>query len=301
MPRNNPSRSTKRSIYFYSLRHRITDLPFSARDIGQLGNLLRQMRQPPYMQIEDDNVLCGWIDPAQGNPIKFRLGLTRRSALPFTERAGTLTPLALRPDEGISEITHLCLFPQSVAGIEFNFYGPRQNRVADYIYEKTGLPIKFVPLLNPQAAEELQNFNGLKSFELQIESEKLTELIQANASMRDILENVEDYNGLHTLEIRVAVKPRSEDVLDNRFLVAARQIYARLNGRQDLRKFKVKGVSNNFDHAKEIDLLSEYIVSSQQVLKSDARSRSIDTTSAFAAILRSHTELGEQINGALGR
>src|SRR5207237_6553911 len=104
------------------------DIEAAARDIGRL----RFTPGARYMERPDGHLMAVWTMSIPGQT-RLCIGLIRRSGLPRVEQAGEVSPLTITPDQGLVEQTHLVFFARGVVGAEFNFYGPRPSRLADYL------------------------------------------------------------------------------------------------------------------------------------------------------------------------
>jgi hypothetical protein len=106
---------------------------------------LQKLEGLPFRYAEDggryvtsgDADQCVWVDEV-GDICKLRFANVQRNALPLAEAGGQLTDLNLADDAGIYEVSHLCIFPDGIVGVEFNFYGPRPSRLAPYLHRSVG-------------------------------------------------------------------------------------------------------------------------------------------------------------------
>lgn len=296
--------SVRRTIYFYELQDRHTEQCIQGYQILRLVSLLVGVignASQAYMSIEDSDVVRVWIDESQAFPLRLKFGVTRRTSLPPTERAGVLADLNLPPDQGLSELIHCVFYENAIVGIEFNFYGPRPSKLAAYIQEKTSMLVKFVPLVSRRAAEQLARYNSLSLFQLKVKSVVLDEVRQASETVAGLLENIADYNGVETIEIRVGTRARTDDVLDGRILRGIRSFVRNFTEWGSVKKMTVKGTDGETGRDVEIDLLSEHLMSQQQVVRIGERSRAVQSESAYGAIDAAARELHREIMAAIGR
>src|SRR4051794_34013928 len=113
-----PDRSrieAKRNVYFFRPDAGADE---TGRQIAvDFHGLLDTLRRLPfrtaggrYFVQSDGNILCGWVDVANGDVARMRFALIRKNALPQSEFEGELKDLLLGDDEGICETTHVCFF-----------------------------------------------------------------------------------------------------------------------------------------------------------------------------------------------
>lgn len=300
---NARSRNLSRSIYFYEIQDRYTDMPVQPAQLQRLVGDIRLVSQSQnaYMNLDNGDVARIWVEPVARFPFRLKFGVTRRTGLPPTERAGILNDLRLQPDEGLSELVHCVVFSNSVLGFEFNSYGPRPSRMANYLSDKTEHQVKFVSLIRQNAAETLARYDSLSNVHIKVRSNVIDEVRQANETVGALLANIAEYNGIGNIELRIGTRPRSDDILDGRILRGIRAMFARFNLWEDVKKFSLKGTELETGRDVELDLLSEHIISKQQVVRVGDRSRAVQSESAYLAIERASNELGDEINRALGR
>ena len=183
--------TVERKIYFYrvdlGLDHDGSPLPFDpfpALDtIGQLPFAIGPTGR--YEEEGDGNVIC--ILPSDENyRPELRFCRVRRVGLPQLEREGNITDLDIRPDEGLLEPTHVAFFPNNVAGIEYNHFGPRASRLGGYINRKTlrTFPsIQLQPLLRRDIGRLLDGFTEIRLLEFRIRPSYIDTVRQADESL----------------------------------------------------------------------------------------------------------------------
>ena len=113
---------------------------------------------------------------------RLRMGLIRRSGLPRVEDAGRVLPLAIASTQGLVEQTHLVFFDKGIVGGEFNFYGPRPSRLADYLEQKVPhFPrISLDILLNRDSTEQLAHLRDVRLIDLRLRKDYVDVLADAD-------------------------------------------------------------------------------------------------------------------------
>ncbi len=131
---------------------------------------------------------CAWIDEVGEicEICEIRFANVRRNALPQAEAAGELTDLVLADDAGICEVSHLCIFPDGIVGIEFNFYGPRPSRLAPYLRRAVGddcPEFKLEALLRQDVAAVLQRKKAVRKLDLNVRRPYIAVIEEADVSL----------------------------------------------------------------------------------------------------------------------
>ena len=201
LPVTTPSRGrrkadvAKRSIYFFRIDGGAGEdgVPINV----DLHPALQKLDGLPFRPAGDggryvtsgDADQCVWIDEV-GEICKFRFANVRRNALPLAEVGGQLTDLNLADEDGIYEVSHLCIFPDGIAGIEFNFYGPRPSRLAQYLRRAVGEDcpeFTLEALLRQDVAAVLSCKKAVRKLDLSVRRPYINVIEEANASLGSAL------------------------------------------------------------------------------------------------------------------
>lgn len=128
---------------------------------------------------------CVWVDRVS-DVCELRFANVRRNALPQAEADGHLSDLDLADNAGICEVSHLCVFPDGIVGVEFNFYGPRPSRLAPYLQRVVGgdcPEFALEALLRQDVAAVLQRKKAIRKLDLNIRRPYISVVEEANASL----------------------------------------------------------------------------------------------------------------------
>jgi hypothetical protein len=250
----------------------------------------------------DGAVTCCWVDrvqPAQ----RLRIGDVRRRYLPRVEEQGVLSDLPIRPLAGIAEEVHVVFFENNIVGSEFNFYGPRISRLRRYLAVKTsdaGVVPYFEPLLRNDIREQLGHMEDVRLFDLKIRSSWIETVRRANAELGAAFDA--GARAGHAEEIEIVLKSRaySRQPIARRLLGAAQRLVAADGVRTEALRFNFKGLSQESGRVETMDLLSDKLISKQEIVLANERTRTLDSESAYAAIQRAYSELRDDLERAAG-
>ncbi len=304
MVRRNPGRpnTVERTIYFYKLAAgnghpeiKYEDLIKATEEI----NNLQWDADGRYMEIADGDSICAWCDQMRPQ-IRLKLGVKRKNALPDIEDRGNLTPLDLDDNAGLSEATHIVIFPNGIIGVEFNFYGPRVQRLKNYFEMKTGIEsISIQMLLRRDVEQALEKFRNLSILHFRLRRADADLLREADegglgAGFKATIEQLQA--PLVELVLRSPVYSRT--TLVNPFLNLAKALAKHPKTRETFDILKVKGYNEETHRSEELDLLKDALISSQYIIKQGPRRRSLNSQNVYEAINTAYTQLREDIERA---
>jgi len=265
----------------------INGLPFTLGDYNS--------RYLPY----DGNDLAMFVDEI-GPTIDGRMAIVRRALLPDVEQQGVLAPLTIPTEAGLAEVTHFVYYPQQkVIGIEFNFFGPRPSRIADYLQKKSnGLAnlINLTPILRLDVEEQLERIGEVALIQLEAHNNAISIIKDLDDNLGSAFEAAGRASEAETIEIILRKKRYSKEGFSfplnfDRLLGVLR----RNETRELFKKLKVRAENLQSEQVENFDLLADKMIISMQVARTGPRSRAIDTTSMYKAIKQAYHELEEQI------
>jgi hypothetical protein len=306
-----PSRSrrrvdtAKRSIYFFRIDGGAGEdgVPIYV----DLHPTLQKLDGLPFRPVEDggryvasgDADQCVWVDEV-GEICKIRFANIRRNALPLAEVGGQLTDLNLADEAGIYEVSHLCIFPDGIVGMEFNFYGPRPSRLAPYLRRAVGEDcpeFTLEALLRQDVAAVLSRQKAVRKLDLNIRQPYITVITQANASLGSALRAAETASRADCVGVYLEPEPYQRRNLDGGILDMLRQLVRRSDLRENARTLRVTVVDQE-DRTEEIDLLRDELISVKKILRQHGRTRVLLGDDAYAKIMDAHTERLDDLSAA---
>jgi len=292
----------ERKIHFYRTEP-ITDLDgspeeFDARAaLRQIGELSFE-EGDRYLNVEDGQAIACWPEQGSGPP-RLRLGTVRRSALPQIERVGRLRQLRVPAGSGLLEAVHVVFFPRGIVGVDFNFYGPRLSRLAEYFARKgMGGHVEFAPLLRQDVAEQLEDLRDIRMLRLRARVGLAPAMSRASRSLSDAFEAAQRVGQVDDVELVIRSRPRSRRSLGDRVFNGVKRLARTPQVREEASKFIVRGLSEESGRVQEIDVLRDHFIAVRRIVRLNVRSRALDPTSAFEEIIAAHQELRSELEAA---
>jgi hypothetical protein len=253
-----------------------------------------------YLEFEADMFSCCWMDRNQANH-RIRFSTIRRSGLPQVEAGGTLTPLRIPANSGLAEQIHVVFFPNAIVGSDFNFYGPRMNRLAFYLGQRAGLndpAISFDPLLRQDVMAELNKLQDIRMLHMKIRAPYTAIVAQADRDLGSTFDAARRATNAEELEIILRMRPYSRESLAARIGRPIRTLLGRPDARTEMSQFKVKGLNRETRKVDLIDLLNDELISTKQIVRQGERTRALDADAAYGAIEQSYQELRRELEAA---
>lgn len=294
--------TVERRIQFYRVSVRPeSDGSLREFDAAEAAKAIGELAFTPggrYMDRPGGNALAIWPMSVPGQT-RLGIGVIRRLGLPRIEDAGQVLPLSIAPNQGLVEQTHLVFFEKGIVGAEFNFYGPRPQRLADYLQEK--LPafpaISLDVLLNRDATEQIKHLRDVRLIDLKLRKDYVDVLSEANESIPGALRAVLD--GVEAGTIEVVIRPPARHSLAQSALGIIRSLGGNSRVHEGAERFRVRGVDDRTDEVGTMDLLHDQLVVSRRVVRQDLRYRGIDAESMFEQINVAYDAVKDQLHDLL--
>lgn len=281
------ARSVARKVYFFDLADKAEFLPLMEACVTLIADLPfnDQGRYLPTSQ--DENVLVLFVTSAS-YPIKLQFGRIRRSDLPLIENAGQISPLKIAQGAGILDWSHLVLFEDGILAAEFNRDAPRIARLGEYLYfkGKNTLPTaaKFRPLFQRAILKELEAFETVTVLEIEAPTIEAENLAQADRHIGQAFQACRKAG--HVKKARLVLKSSVNPTSDLKSL--AKKLFGNPRSRESITNLKIWGRTDS--GRKPLDLLENYLISTEQFVKIDGPSRAINPDDAFRVLHRAYLE-----------
>lgn len=307
-----PSRRThqrpqvERKIYFYrtdvGLDEAGRPIPFNPVPV------LRHLQGLPftddglYWDAGDGHDTCCWVDVASSRG-RLRFGNVRRSGLPQVERAGEIGALGIPASAGLLEQVHVLFFPHNIVGSEFNFYGPRLSRLSRYFATKangTCPPVTFQALLRQDVMEQIDRLADIRLLHLKIHASYAAVVAQADQDLGSAFEAAARAGQAEELEIVLRPRAHSRRSLSDRLLQTVRRLTQGRELRQESTHFSIRGLDSETGRVETVDILKDQLISKKRIILENARTRALDSESAYLAIDAAYNELRDQLHAAAG-
>lgn len=244
--------------------------------------------------------LCTWVDEV-GNTSKLRFAVVRRNALPQTEADGVLTDLELDQNAGLCETSHMCVFPEGIVGVEFNFYGPRASRFPYYLHRivPSDCPdFSLEALLRQDVVAELARKRAVRKMTLHVRRSYIDVIRSADTSLGAALRAAENASNADCVGIYLEPEPYQRRNLADTILNFIRAMAGRSDLRDNTRTFKATVIDQKTGEADEIDLLKDELISEKKILKQHDRTRVLDSGDAYNKIAEAFDERREDLLAA---
>lgn len=305
-PAVRPHRSrykVKRNIYFYrpdagASEHGRREIDFSSL-LGKLDALdFSRAPNGRYAVQDNGDLLCAWVDQAE-NIGRMRFGLVRKNALPQSELGGKLKDLRLAEDEGICETAHLCFFPESIIGVEFNYFGPRVQRLPQYL-SRVVRADKFAmeALLRDDMAEQLGRKMALRRLTLRVRRSYIAQIAEADKSLGDALAAAERVSDAECIGIILEPEPYQRVNLHERLLSAVRNLVSLPEMRSNVRQLEVDAVGDDATGTTTLNLLEDKLIKKTTILRNGQRSRALNSEDAYSKIEEAFSTMRQDLLSA---
>lgn len=240
-----------------------------------------------------------FVVPETGSPPRLRLFNVRRADLPQIESAGVLSPLLLDEQAGVADQIHLVFFPDNVLGSEFNFFGPRAPRLADFLRSKSiGPRIEIVPLFRDDAVTRLDEMQEIRMGRLRLQRGAGSLLRRVDATLASAFDELEETSGGANVEITLRRVPRSRESLPQRLRNLFGELASTDGAGEVITAIQLEGRDPETGEFETVDLLEQQLVSTRRILRSDPRSRVLDSNDAYRQIEAAHQDLLAEIRRA---
>ena len=236
---------------------------------------------------DGDNVVFPLVDNAP-SPSRLRFVRSRHTDLPQMEENGAIKQLAIPARAGVADCTHVVFFADGIVGADWNFYGPRATALAHYINVKTrpANVISIRPLLRSDVADAIDHWESVRVVELKIRAPFIPVVRQVNRTLADAFERAREVGGATEVGLVLAPGSRArQSRLGAGVMPVIRGLLSR-DLRGQVTRFQVTGRNQTSGLLETIDLLKEYLVFQEEVVKINRTTRALDPTSAYGAIQR---------------
>ena len=289
--------SITREIYFFRVHAEDKDgkpVSFNPKPALRYIKRLKCKRRGGRYWDQGESVTCCWPDRFSPRAA-LRLGTIRRRDLPQKEVGGVLKSLGIPPRAGLAELTHIVFFEDGIVGCDFNYFGPRVTKLADYLREKVPASLvpahlSFEPLLRNDAADHLQQAGHIKLFRLKVRSSMVRDVERASQSLGEALRVAMGAGEAEEAEIILRPKPRSAEGLSSKVVKIARRLIRKRALREGGAKVSAEAVNDQNERIK-LDLLSDKLIAKRRILRQDNRTRALNRIAAYEAIKSAHKAL----------
>jgi hypothetical protein len=302
MPQARRQGYIERNIHFYRAvvrgKQQKAKPPESFEPEEALKHIGRLSFAPSGRYFEDQGrILCAWVD-SPAPRARIRLAVIRREGLPWVEEQGALKALQIPETAGLVEQIHIRCFGDDIVGCDFNFYGPRLTALGRYLREKGGPSaqrVDFEPLVREDVIALMNQYGGLRLFNLRIHRSYLAALKEIDESLAAAFQAQEQLSKAEELEITLRPKAYSRGTLGKTMLKRAKQLARHQDVGSLASRFRVEMLPSNGGSAQEINILDDHLISEQSIARARGRGRALDSRSAYEAIDKAYDDLAEEL------
>jgi hypothetical protein len=274
-------------VYFFRVAEGGEFMPRMESAAAHIGQLPFDDQGRYQSTSNDGTVLVLFVDQAS-YPIRLQFARIRRDNLPVVEKAGDVTPLELDDEAGLMDSSHLVIFPDGVVAAEFNQDAPRIRRLGSYLFFKARANLRsaprFLPLFQRDVLAELEAFPAITILEL-----------EAHSADTELVAEADEHIGAAFRACRSAGATRRASLTLNAgrspglsLKNLARKLFSHPSSREGLRKLRVVGGSG--EARKPLDMLEEYLITTQSFVRRDQRSKAIVAEDAYRVLERAYEE-----------
>ena len=270
-----------------------------------LGAELQLIEQLPwtldgrYNDEGDETLSTVWPDITRTGKVRCCLGVIRRGNLPMMEQDGVLSDLNIPTKAGLAELTYVVQFGKGVLGVLNNVYGPRVTKLTEYLRVKAqaSLPQPFLKaLLRPDVSQQIERLLDIRLLDIGVHQSELTHLEEYDTgSLSQLLRGAAEIGNAKRIRLILQPEARAGEGLNASVASLAARLSRIPHVGRIFHKFAVKGYDPLIDAKIDIDVLRDLMVSRQQVVFEDSRSRALSATSAYAAIERAFSEIEPEL------
>lgn len=284
-----------RKVYFFRLADYAEFHPLLEDSIRYIDNLPFDDQGRYLATGNDDTVLALFVSSAK-YPIKLQFGRIRRADLPMVEDAGKITPLRIAQNAGIIDWSHIVIFEDGTVAAEFNKDAPRIARLGEYLSFKTRglLPSapRFYPLFQRSVIEELENFECVTLLEIEALTTDAEAISEADPNLGAAFAACRKAGQVKKTTIVLKAVREPDTNLRN----LARKLFMNANSREALTTLKATG--KTLEGRKPFDMLEEYLISTEEFIRVDKRTRALSPDNAFATLERAYLKKRDRITDA---
>ncbi|MFF0378956.1 hypothetical protein [Actinoplanes missouriensis] len=297
--------SAERNIYFYRIDGGADASGVPRRvDVEKALSLVKALPFKAdggrYIEQDDGSLHCIWVEKEK-LAARLQFGTIRRNALPQAESLGNLKNLQLAEDEGLCEISHMCIFSDGIVGAEFNFYGPRASRFAPYIMElapNASGAFRLEPIMRSDAAAKLLHKNGVRKLGLRIRRPYIEVIKEVDGTLGSAFDAAAKGSDADTIGIFWGPEPYKRVNLGENILTFVKNLVQRQDLQENAEEFKAWLVDERTGKADEVNLLEDQLIRKKTILRINERSRVLDSDSAYSRIEEAFGELRDALLSA---
>ena len=276
-----PPQTIERSVFFYEVQMRDEAQEWRRADV--LRQLAALQGDDRLLDLGQDNFAWVEVDriPHGNQTGRARFFRDRRSNLPGYQVDFNIDELPIPARAGIIEPTHLVFGGGGVIAAEYNHFAPRvTSAFAQLLRRKLGLDLVIGTYVQRDIIEVLDRLGYINLLEFSIvPSAQAEQALRDSGELATRYAEVMDIEGARRLNVRLSGDRRNPGFTDQ-----VRDLVKRLMANapeEETKILRVHGYDPASDRIEPVDLLHEKLVRRIDVEKAGARSKVLDTSSAY--------------------
>jgi hypothetical protein len=273
----------ERNIYFYKVE-------MTGPDEWKRADVLRGLQvltgDDQVLALGDDNYAWALVDrvPRGRETGRVRFFRDRRSNIPGWALHGNVAELPIPADAGIVEPSHIVLASDGLIAAEYNHFAPRiPTTFAWLLRTKLDLDLRIGTYIQGDILEQLDRLTYIQLLEFSlVASAELDEELRNAGSFGDAAATLTRVEGGRRVNLRLSAEKHSDS-----FTVQARAFVKRVLGlgaKDETKVLRVTGYDPVAGDVEAVDLLKQKLVRRTDIEKATARSKVLDTGSAYSHI-----------------
>jgi hypothetical protein len=107
--------------------------------------------------------------------------------LPAEDAGGRIVPLSIPATHGLAETTHFRFFPRNVVLCLYNHFGPRPQRLADWLNQRLALDVAIHPIYRHDMWAQIDQMEQITRVDLKVPSDQVAVLDAGQIDDYDVL------------------------------------------------------------------------------------------------------------------
>lgn len=281
-------KSVLRKVFFFRLAHADTVLDGIRQAVEHIATLPFN-DQGRYLPTSSDDILFALFVTRKEFPLRLQFARIKRADLPLVEDQGAITPLKIAKSAGVLDWAHIVIFDDGIVAAEFNRDAPRLARLGEYLYFKARGKLenspKFLPLFEKAVLDELSKFESVSILEVEALTAEAESIAEADGNLAAAFGACRRAGEAQSakLILKASVKGQPTNLR-----ALAERLFRNSRSREALTNLKVTGKTAK--GRRPLDMLQDYLVSTENFMKSDGRSRAVASDDAFRIIEGAYAE-----------
>lgn len=284
----NSEKSVLRKVFFFRLSHAETVLDGILQAVEHIDTLPFN-DQGRYLPTSSDDILFALFVTRKEFPLQLQFARIKRADLPLLEDQGSITPLKIARSAGVLDWAHIVIFDDGIVAAEFNRDAPRLARLGEYLYFKARGKLenspKFLPLFERAVLDELSKFETVSILEVEALTSEVDSIGEADGNLAAAFAACRRAGEARSVKLILKASVKGQPT---NLQALAEPLFRNPRSREALTNLKVTGKTDK--GRRPLDMLQDYLVSTESFMKLDGRSRAVASNDAFRIIESAYNE-----------